>query len=82
MVETDSHVPMLLTEETSSLILTKVLVCGGKLCLKVANNGFSQSEFRTERTAVEEDWEEPKFSLAILSVVKFNLEPRTENGTL
>jgi hypothetical protein len=80
IVTTDSQQLMLSTVmDVNSLIPTKVLVCGGKLTLGVSST-FNLSRSETEEIAVVADWQVLKFSLETLSVDKFKMEPKMENG--
>lgn len=64
-----------------SLILKTRLVNGGKLHLKVVNNGSGKSESKTELIAVEEDSKELRSASVDKSVDKSTNQLKTDNGT-
>ena len=80
IMETTHTQPKMLSE-VNSLILTLVLVNGGK-SHSTDNTLLTESESSIEETAVETDSQELKSSLITNTVEQFQEEQETANGTL
>jgi hypothetical protein len=83
MAATDSQLLMLSTEAANSLILTEVLVNGGKLTSKAEETSLStESESETERIAADRDLLELESWLAVKNVEDYQEELPMVTGTL